>query len=426
MGFKKFVASLTTGALLTGMLTVAMQSQQVFAAEDEVYVLMNIPYGEFYAAELNNNIAVDAVSSATKTKTRTAKLTSGSYHVDGTGESIDGVTFYVKASAEELAKLEAMGARVVKDSDTFEITTTNRGQQDTVTYTGSETLYEAPDYSYYKLSETPAYYKELDIAEDGMVSFGAIQGSYHTLATLNAGTDISYKYVSETSYGDYEIDFDTDEGAAVLANLFSYEKDKLYGVVIETTDGKQYGLRHLENVWLGTKLAWSVGITTTVHKCTLHFDQYVDMMGKTISSVTYLTSKGKVIINGLNVVLEEKVAPERWSAEQEAELTRLYAQGNALLANYDKSNATPAEGDLQTHIREASGMLGNPDTTAVAAAELIGELPGKIAEVEKERAATPVFSAPATADVAPFGMLLTTLMASFIMVLGIFGKKETR
>lgn len=38
------------------------------------YVLMNIPYAEFYQAEVHNDIPVDAFTSATKNKTRTASF----------------------------------------------------------------------------------------------------------------------------------------------------------------------------------------------------------------------------------------------------------------------------------------------------------------------------------------------------------------
>ena len=45
----------------------------------DVYVLMNIPYADFYKAELNkkNTVKVDATTSATKTKTRST-LANGS------------------------------------------------------------------------------------------------------------------------------------------------------------------------------------------------------------------------------------------------------------------------------------------------------------------------------------------------------------
>ena len=62
------------------------------------YVLMNIPYDEFYKADLNNNpVAVDATTSATKQKTRNT-LAAGSYHADSEGDHINGVTFPVKVT----------------------------------------------------------------------------------------------------------------------------------------------------------------------------------------------------------------------------------------------------------------------------------------------------------------------------------------
>ena len=61
------------------------------------YVLMNIPYAEFYKAETTgNDTKVDAFTSATKNKTRTKGLAGGSYHENADGSSIDGITYAVK------------------------------------------------------------------------------------------------------------------------------------------------------------------------------------------------------------------------------------------------------------------------------------------------------------------------------------------
>ena len=66
--------------------------------EGEAYVLMNIPYDDFYKAELkNNDVKVDTFTSATKQKTRSS-LAKGSYHVNSDGSDITGVTFPVKVS----------------------------------------------------------------------------------------------------------------------------------------------------------------------------------------------------------------------------------------------------------------------------------------------------------------------------------------
>lgn len=67
--------------------------------EASTYVLMNIPYEQFYKEETkNNNIKVDAFTSATKNKSRTKKsiMANGSYHVNSDGSDITGVTFPLK------------------------------------------------------------------------------------------------------------------------------------------------------------------------------------------------------------------------------------------------------------------------------------------------------------------------------------------
>lgn len=64
--------------------------------ENATYLLMNIPYSEFYQADLNNDVQVDVYSSATKSKTRASNLAGGSYHTDSSGDTIEGVTFPVK------------------------------------------------------------------------------------------------------------------------------------------------------------------------------------------------------------------------------------------------------------------------------------------------------------------------------------------
>ena len=44
--------------------------------------------------------------------------------------------------------------------------------------------------------------------------------------------------------------------------------DKIYGVIINTTDGTTYALRHLENIWKEKELlVWSTGFTTESHGC---------------------------------------------------------------------------------------------------------------------------------------------------------------
>ena len=77
--------------------------------EQDIYVLMNIPYADFYKAELNkNDVKVDVTTSATKAKTRST-LANGSYHADNTGEHISGITYPVKIKAgTDLSNLQKL------------------------------------------------------------------------------------------------------------------------------------------------------------------------------------------------------------------------------------------------------------------------------------------------------------------------------
>lgn len=74
-------------------LTKAIEALEKNAVAKEVYVLMNIPYDKFYAAEGVDY--ADAVTSATLNKTRSS-LAAGSYHVSSDGSDITGIVYPVK------------------------------------------------------------------------------------------------------------------------------------------------------------------------------------------------------------------------------------------------------------------------------------------------------------------------------------------
>lgn len=240
------------------------------------YVLMNIPYDQFYAADVNNSVKVDAFTSATKNKVRTAGLAGGSYHVDASGDEITGVTFPVKVGeGVDLSKYKK-----ITDESSVDITVTNRGQTSTATYTGKDALFESASYSYYTLSETPKYYKEVTLNADGSLSFGKTQG------TAQKVSGVTPELTTQTSYGDYQLNLDG------LENTISQSGTQVYGVIISTKEGNDYGMRYLENIWRVTELAWCTGFTSAVHNCPTSSAHYVNMMGQHINKVTYYTSDG--------------------------------------------------------------------------------------------------------------------------------------
>lgn len=230
---------------------------------DYSYVLMNIPYGEFYKAELGENAAaVDAVSSATKNKTRNGSLAGGSYHVNPDGSDITGVTYPVRVKTSDLS-----GLKQVTDSDSVSITVKNKKDEDeTSTYIGKDALFESASYSYYVLSSTPSYYKEATLT-NGKWSFGKATGA------ASEATATIAKFKAPGHHANYEMEIESDKIA---------KGKKVYAVVLTATDGTSCGLHHVTEIWHVTKLGFKADPA---------------LVGKTISAVTYYTENGIIKLN---------------------------------------------------------------------------------------------------------------------------------
>ena len=333
----------------------------------EAYVLMNIPYDDFYKAELkNNDVKVDTFTSATKQKTRSA-LAKGSYHVNADGSDITGVTFPVKVSDISVLK----DKKQIKDDASVSITTTIKGKESTTDYNGKDALFESDSYSYYILSEEPSYYKELTVKEDGSFVFSAIEGKSATPETKQ----IKAEFKNESKYGDYQLKFDKDE----FKSIINTDTDTVYGAVINTTDGTNYGLCHQENIWKGYEIAWSTGYTTEVHGCPIDSEHFKSMIGKTIDSVTYYASNGIYTLDIDNVKIQDKTdeadykyvyAGLTWAQYWAAE--GVYAAGDAT-ASADKDTKGEADlGAFDTVTRATTNHglhRGSYQTTAVIEGE---------------------------------------------------------
>lgn len=250
------------------------------ATEQFAYVIMNVPYDDFYKAEGVTAVnGVDAVTSATMRKSRmnTADgLTAGTYYKtaeDEKSDAIRGVVCTVRVAKSDLAKLNA-------------------------------SLTEHDDYYYTTLDSVPENYKELAIGKDGSYSFGKTTAAVDT-ETLK---DTTVTFKTSSKYGDYQMKFSTN----VLEKI-----GRAYGATVTTTDGTSYAMRSLENVWNGKslELAWSVGFTTTAHGNPLVSDDYVSMMGKTIKSVAFYTVDGKIYSLDCEQYVPVKFATENFAVE---------------------------------------------------------------------------------------------------------------
>lgn len=238
----KKLTSLLTAALVTAAAVTAVPFS-ASAADDLVYGTMQIPYEDFYAAELtgSNNCVVDAVSSATTTKwakNGEGELFEGTYHSeaneDGSG-SILGVVYPVAISQ---ADLDALGEN---------------------------------NYGFTALDAQPAAYKTVTVA-DGKASFSAIEDT-----TPEAFTS-EVNFTTATAWGDYQIGVTLPDTVGAV-----------YGIVVKTTDGKTYGMAHEMNIWRAGQFSWSNGFKTEEpHGNTLAFERYEGLMGSTISEITYI------------------------------------------------------------------------------------------------------------------------------------------
>lgn len=322
------------------------------ATEQFAYVIMNVPYDDFYKAEGVTAVnGVDAVTSATMRKSRmnTADgLTAGTYYKtaeDEKSDAIRGVVCTVCVAKSDLAKLNA-------------------------------SLTEHDDYYYTTLDSVPENYKELAIGKDGSYSFGKTTAAVDT-ETLK---DTTVTFKTSSKYGDYQMKFSTN----VLEKI-----GRAYGATVTTTDGTSYAMRSLENVWNGKslELAWSVGFTTTAHGNPLVSDDYVSMMGKTIKSVAFYTVDGKIYSLDCEQYVPVKFATENFAVENaladsgstsvemkdfpkdyEAEYKVTDAEGNEMEGASVKDGkiswtGTPATGKYTLTVSDKSGKYASFSTT---------------------------------------------------------------
>lgn len=284
---------------------------------DYSYVLMNIPYDEFYKAELGENAAtVDAVSSATMNKTRSG-LAAGSYHVNSNGTDITGVIYPVRVKTSDLS-----GLTQVTDSSSVSITTTLKGKTSTTEYKGQNALFESESHSYYYLSSTPSFYKEATLS-DGKWTFGKATGA------ASEGTATIAKFKTSGHHTDYEIKVESDKIT---------KGQKVYAVVVTDTDGNSYGLRHVAEIW---------------HAIELGFEADSALVGKTISAVTYYTDDGVIKLN-----LEKKLYVPANAATVEAD----FSSGQTavpfdLPSNFDAAYSFTVNGEASNFFTYADGKI---------------------------------------------------------------------
>lgn len=289
------------------------------------YVLMNIPYAEFYAGE--GITEVDGVSSATKNKPRTATLAGGSYHKNADGTDISGVIYPVYV--EDLAMLSDF--KQVTDADSVEITVTNRGQTTTTTFTGRDALFENEDHAYYVLDAAPNAYKTLTI-EDGKCSFSA------TTAVVENG-----EATVTPNYSDHH----ADVVLTLTSDALNANKATVSGAIVTAKDAggaeKAYALRHVAEIWRVSQIGWS-------------WDSMdgTGLAGQTVTGVTYFLTDAEGNYKAVHFDLNETI--------------KLHA--DAISAQFDDAKTVAVTGlpaDIENPVAKVASKVGRGETPVVIA-----------------------------------------------------------
>lgn len=273
------------------------------AKDKDVYGVANVPYADFYYAELGNDVTessdiaavskssdkasllreehvYDAVTSATNKKSKGYAAT---YITEGSGTTvyINGVKTAVKINSKLYAAAKAVAASKVKTENKLaEIA-------DSIE-TVSSTLPE--EYKTYKTVNADGTLTALTAAEGA----GAVNAE-STTALIK----------STSSWGNYQINFtDMPKDISTTTNVL--------GVVLETSEGQKVALRHSENIYLKSKeIAFVVDDSFTErHGYVLYGKRFKSLSGQTITKITYLLSNKQSMTLNVNLRCATQVSSD--------------------------------------------------------------------------------------------------------------------
>ena len=153
------------------------------------------------------------------------------------------------------------------------------------------------------MTEAPANYKEVSMDKDGKLVFSEVKGK-----KAEALTGVTAELLTQSSYGDYQLNLDgLPEDKITSSNVNA--------VVVKTTDGTAYGMRHLENIWRGNELAWST-VTSTGYTTPLTFTYKVP--GETPAPSEVDITKLAAAIEKAEGLNESDYTADSWKALQSA------------------------------------------------------------------------------------------------------------
>lgn len=329
----KKLTSLISASACAAAVLAAVPFSAGAEGSDVVYGTMNIPYADFYSAEIGGAYEVDAVSSATANKW--AANNTGSLGEDGKWTN------------------GGLVAGTYNDGNG-----TILGVNYPVAVSPADVSYLTENYGFVSSDSVPEAYKEVSVS-GGNITVSAVKDSSPETATG------SVEVTTPSNYGDVQF------------TVKGYPTDcDIYGVIFRTADGESYATRHLENIWRNGSFSWSVGVKTTEsHGNTLNPDNFVSSQGKTITEVTYITLSGYTNITGVNayipVIYEGSLSIENGKAgtgsttftasglPSDLAFSGSVADGFTVTADGKISYTNAAPGSYKLTVSDANGKYGN-------------------------------------------------------------------
>ncbi len=184
------------------------------------------------------------------------------------------------------------------------------------------------DTSRYTLSDT-AFTEYKDVNADG--TFGRMV----TSTDKPSGATVTMSTGSSARWGHYVLSV---SGVSIDIGTSGDKTARNYlGALIETSDGKTYGMRHDNNLWSNTDIAFTVNENYTEPHgtgVTRFYDYTAELEGKTIRKITYML-KGlpDIVIDSLDIYVK-KQSPVSVSAGSET-VTLVSGSGARLNITFD-------------------------------------------------------------------------------------------
>lgn len=250
------------------------------------YATLNMPYADFYYGEINQVTLTETVSLETPDPVLAYRAT-GQYDAVSSATTLKSTSFpttYYEMTETGVDILGIKDAQVAIPVALYNSIMENKDnasscQNKLYELFNSMTFSDSPFTEYKIMSGDGTFSAMTTSANAGYEAQTVVETASATITTVS-------------KYGNYQLSI---SGTSV-------DSGKMLGALLHTSDGKVYGLGHLENLWLKTsEISFAVEEFTESHGNKVDYLRHQDLVGKTITKVTYLVANESDIVVHTNL-----------------------------------------------------------------------------------------------------------------------------